>query len=148
MTVSKLVFAAVLATGIGVGSVGLIVVFAIAGEGPFSYSPAGGSGADALEISATDLLTEYESDEGAADLKFKSRPVIVAGDVEQIGRDISGDAYLLLDARGHFYGVQLLFPTSAEAGLASRSKGERVRARCLIGGKKGSVIGHDCELLR
>ena len=144
----KVLLASVVATVIGVGSVGLMVVFAISGEGPFSLLPAVGSEAAVLEISATDLVMAYESDEIGADRKFKGRRVIVAGDVEQIGRDIRGNAYLLLNAEDQFYGVQLLFPSSAEAGLASRSKGERVKARCLIEGKNGSVIAHDCVLMR
>jgi hypothetical protein len=130
VAVSKVILAALISTVIGLGSVGLIVVFAISGEGPFAGNPAAGSDATVLEVSATELLMAYESDRLAADRKFTGRQVIVAGDVEQIGRDIGGNAYLLLNAEDQFYGVQLLFPPSAEAGLASRSKGERVRARC------------------
>ena len=148
VTLRKLALAAAITIGLAGGSVGLIVVFAIAREGPFSYPPTAAAGAAVPEISATELLTAYESDESAADRKFKGRRLIVAGDVEKIGRDILGNAYLLLAAKGQFYGVQLLFPSSAEAGLASKSKGERVRARCLIRGKDGSVIAHDCALVQ
>ena len=145
MTVRKSVFtAAIVALAITVGSVGLLALFAIAREGPRSESA---SGESEVEISATELLTAYETDETAADHRFKNRRVIVAGEVQQIGRDMLGSAYLLLEVQGHFYGVQLLFPSSAETAVGNKGKGEHVRVRCVIAGKRGSVIAHDCALL-
>jgi tRNA_anti-like len=94
------------------------------------------------------LFAAYEGNEIAADQRFKGKRVVIAGEVERIGKDILDTPFLYLGAGGGIFGVQLMFPKSAEPDLATHDNGETIKAQCRVDGKFGSVIARDCELVR
>jgi hypothetical protein len=140
---------------IGVGSIALLAVWGIAlsmqrsSSGPVTSSAttADESGFAPTDISASGLLAAYEQNEISADRQYKGERLVIAGTIDAIGKDILDTPYLLLDRRGIF-GVQAMFPKSAEGALADKSEGNQVKVRCRVDGKFGSVIVRNCQLVR
>jgi len=98
--------------------------------------------------SADALLSAYEANEIAADRKFKGNVIVTEGSLDDIGKDILGKPYLIIERqRNAFAAIQASFERKDEAALADLTKGETVRVRCTV---KGRLLGHvqldDCVL--
>jgi TM2 domain-containing membrane protein YozV len=141
-----------------VGILALFVVLALLGGGSTTSSRYTTSSAPSArqtddfaptDISAPALVAAYEQNEIAADQQYKGRRLVVAGTVEKIGKDILDTPYLSLEGgTGHLFGVQAMFPKSAQDQLAEQSIGAAVKVRCQIDGKLVVVIGRNCALVR
>lgn len=64
-----------------------------------------------IDITASQLLSEYQNNEVAADLKYKGRMLRVSGIVESVGTDILGSPYIVVvESAGDWSGVQCVYP--------------------------------------
>lgn len=93
------------------------------------------------QISVDQLLSEYKSNEVAADQKFKGKVLEIAGTVNSIGKDIGNDPYITLKSGENFdfRGVQCYFDKSQESQLANISKGQQITIRGMCSGLLGNV---------
>ena len=90
-------------------------------------------------LSADQLYREYESNEVAADKKYKGKIVIVYGEIQDIGKDIMDEPYIVIGGEGFLDGVQCSFTKSQESSVASLSKGQDVKVKGEVSGKMGNV---------
>ena len=90
-------------------------------------------------LSADQLYREYESNEVAADEKYKGEIVIVYGEIQDIGKDIMDEPYIVIGGGGFLDGVQCSFTKSQESSIASLSKGQNVKVKGEVSGKMGNV---------
>jgi tRNA(Ile2) C34 agmatinyltransferase TiaS len=97
-------------------------------------------------LSANQLYHEYDSNEVAADVKYKGKVVIVSGTVQDIGKDIMGDAYIVIGGEGFLDGVQCMFTKGEQSSVSRLSKGQQVKVKGEVSGKTGNVIVNKCSL--
>jgi hypothetical protein len=97
-------------------------------------------------LSATQLYSEYESNEVSADSKYKGRVVVVSGTIQNIGKDIMDDAYIVIGGEGFLDGVQCTFTKDQESSVALLSKGQYVTVKGEVAGKMGNVLVNKCTL--
>jgi len=104
------------------------------------------SQAASYTLSANQLYREYESNEVAADAKYKGKIVIVYGTIVDIGKDIMDDAYIVIGGEGFLDGVQCTFTKGEQSSVARLSKGMQVRVKGEVAGKMGNVLVNKCSL--
>ena len=94
-----------------------------------------------LNVRANDLVKAYESNEVAADEKYKGKLVKVSGRIESIGKDLLDNPYVVLGGEGMLDGVQCTFPdkASSRGELAKLNKGESVNITGVCEGLMGNV---------
>ena len=85
-------------------------------------------------LSANQLLREYQNNEVAADNKYKGKIVLVSGIIQNIGKDILDNPYIVIGGSGFLDGVQCYFTKNQEQALAYISKGQRVRVKGKVSG--------------
>ena len=90
-------------------------------------------------LSADQLYREYESNEVAADEKYKGKIIIVYGEIQDIGKDIMDEPYIVIGGGGFLDGVQCSFTKSQGSSIASLSKGQNVKVKGEVSGKMGNV---------
>ncbi len=91
-------------------------------------------------LPANQLYSEYDANEVAADTKYKGKVVIVTGTIQDIGKDILDDAYIVIGGRGFLDGVQCMFTKGEQSSVAQLSKGQQVRVKGEVAGKLGNVL--------
>ncbi len=104
------------------------------------------SQAASYTLSAEQLFAEYDSNEVAADSKYKDKVVVVSGVIQDIGKDIMDDAYIIIGGMGFLDGVQCTFTEGQEASIAGLSKGQRVTVKGMVLGKMGNVLVNKASL--
>jgi len=104
------------------------------------------SQAPSYTLSANQLYNEYNSNEVAADSKYKGKIVIVTGTIQDIGKDIMDDAYIVIGGGGFLDGVQCTFTKGEQSTVARLSKGQQVRVKGEVAGKMGNVLVNKCSL--
>lgn len=105
------------------------------------------SQAPSYTLSANQLYSEYESNEVAADAKYKGKIVIVTGTIQNIGKDIMDNAYIVIGGKGFLDGVQCTFTKGEQSSVARLSKGQHVWVKGKIEGKIiGNVLVKNCRL--
>jgi len=104
------------------------------------------SKAPSYTLSANQLYNEYNSNEVAADSKYKGKVVIVTGTIQDIGKDIMDDAYIVIGGGGFLDGVQCTFTKGEQSSVARLSKGQQVRVKGEVAGKMGNVLVNKCSL--
>ncbi len=100
------------------------------------------------KIAAKMLFSDYESNEIAADQKYKGKTLLVTGTVEDIGKDIMNTMYLTLTGDGPFANVQCFFGQSHESQLAGLRKGMTVSVKGQCDGKMMNVLMRGCTLAK
>ena len=103
------------------------------------------SQAPSYTLSANQLYSEYNSNEVAADFKYNGKVVIVTGTIQDIGKDIMDDAYIVIGG-GFLDGVQCTFTKGEQSSVARLSKGQQVRVKGEVSGKMGNVLVNKCSL--
>ena len=94
---------------------------------------------------ADSLYREYEENEVAADAKYKGRVIIVSGIIQDIGKDFTNTAYVVLAAEGLF-GVHCMYAKGGELSVAHLSKGQQITIKGVVSGKMiGSVLIQECK---
>ena len=104
------------------------------------------SKAPSYTLSANQLYNEYNSNEVAADSKYKGKVFIVTGTIQDIGKDIMDDAYIVIGGGGFLDGVQCTFTKGEQSSVARLSKGQQVRVKGEVAGKMGNVLVNKCSL--
>ncbi len=67
-----------------------------------------------IDVSVSQLLSEYKNNEVAADLKYKNKALRVSGIVERVGTDILGTPYVIVvQNAGDWSGVQCMYPKTS-----------------------------------
>ena len=100
---------------------------------------------EVIEIQPRQLFAEYESNEIAADNKFKGKYVKLTGRIDDIGKDILDNMYLTL-AASDFFGIQVFFNDEDSGAVANLSKGSRVTVVCRVEGLMANVLCRDAAL--
>ena len=99
------------------------------------------SQAPSYTLTANQLYSEYDSNEVAADAKYKGKVVIVSGTIQDIGKDVMDDAYIVIGGEGFLDGVQCMFTKGEQSSVARLSKGQQVTIKGEVEGKMiGNVI--------
>ena len=91
-------------------------------------------------VSAWLLFKRYDQNPIAADAKYRYETVVVVGIVEDIGRDILGNPYVVLKGSQEEFslgGVQCTFDVADEAEIAEISEGQKV---AIFGEVKGLIL--------
>jgi hypothetical protein len=98
-------------------------------------------------LSAKQLADEYEANVVAADAKYKGQIVVVSGTIDSIGKDITDEAYIVLD-RGEriLGGVQCYFTKDEEISVARLSKGQYVSVKGEVHGEARGASLDKCTL--
>jgi len=105
------------------------------------------SQAASYTVSANQLYSEYDSNEVAADAKYKGKVVIVSGTIQDIGKDIMDDAYIVIGGKGFLDGVQCTFTKGGQSSVARLSKGQQVTVKGeVVMGKIGIVLINKASL--
>ena len=97
------------------------------------------SKAPSYTLSANQLYREYENNEVSADAKYKGKIVIVSGKIQDVGKDIMDEPYIVIGGEGFLDGVQCSFAKSQESSIARLSKGQNVKVKGEVSGKMGNV---------
>lgn len=97
------------------------------------------SQAPSYTLTANQLYSEYDSNEVAADAKYKGKVVIVSGTIQDIGKDVMDDAYIVIGGEGFLDGVQCMFTKGEQSSVARLSKGQQVTIK---GEVEGKMIGN------
>ena len=96
-------------------------------------------------VPAPQLYGEYEANEVAADTLYKGKIVVVSGVVDDIGKDLLDDAYVVLASGDMMFGVQCYFAKSEEHSFGNLRKGQPVSLKGRVDGKLGNVFLRDCS---
>ncbi len=104
------------------------------------------SQAPSYTLSANQLYREYDSNEVAADAKYKGKVVVVSGSIQDIGKDIMDEAYIVIGGGGFLDGVQCTFTKGEQSSISRLSKGQQVRVKGEVAGKMGNVLVNKCSL--
>lgn len=97
-------------------------------------------------ITANELHRLYNYNEVAADERFKGKPVVVAGTIMKISKDIFGSTYLVLGAGNMFASVQAALAKESAAGAGSLAPGMAIALACHGAGMiLTSPILKDCQ---
>ena len=102
--------------------------------------------APAYKVTASTLFAEYKANEVAADTKYKGKVVIVSGVIQDIGKDVMDEAYIVIGGQGFLDGVQCTFTESQNASVARLAKGQSVTVKGEVSGKMGNVLVSKCSL--
>ena len=94
------------------------------------------------------LLSEYKSNEVAADNAYKGTLVQTSGLIGDIKKDILDNLYITLGTGKQFEipQVQAFFSNSASKQLGQLSQGQRITVTCRIEGLMMNVLGKDCVI--
>ena len=101
-----------------------------------------------MNVSATQIVNEYDNNEIAADSRYKDKYVRISGVANDIGKDILDSMYVTIGEGADFElrSVQAFFPDEDEGALAGLRKGSRITVVCRIEGLMLNVLGRDCVL--
>lgn len=95
----------------------------------------------AAPIQATQLVDEYDTNEVAADLKYKGKKIQVKGYVESLGRDLMDDIYVSLSSdNDSFRSVQCYFDEKDAQEVAKIAKGQLITIEGICDGLMMNVF--------
>lgn len=103
--------------------------------------------AAAMDVQMSVLLSDYSSNEVAADQRYKGRLIRVNGVVSDIKKDLMDKPFVLLNAGDGFRTVQCAFATSAVADAAKLRSGEPVTLQGVVQGLMVNVQVTDCTVV-
>ncbi|MBJ7391862.1 MAG: hypothetical protein JHC85_09860 [Chthoniobacterales bacterium] len=98
-----------------------------------------------VTISAVQLYGQYETNEVEADNRYKGKVVTVTGEIENIGKDLTDEAYVSLGTGNILFSVQCFFGESEEHSFTSLRKGQQLTIKGRCDGKFGNVFLQDCS---
>ncbi len=96
-------------------------------------------------VTASILYGEYSANEVAADNKYKDRVIAVSGIIQNIGKDVLDNPYIVVGGHGILDGVQCTFPPNPNSPVASVHKGQSVTVKGKVAGKMGNVLLNECQ---
>lgn len=113
-----------------------------------SESASAAAAASGPSVTASALVKEYEDNEVKADAKYKGKVIVVEGKVQEIGKDLFDDIYVVIGGTGLLDGVQCAFGDEATDVVASLGKGDSVKIEGTVSGLLGNVQLEDCRFIR
>lgn len=157
--------------GLGcLGCFGLCVVMGVIGQivnpTPRHYGPRANDGASKggtsqkappnpqgpakpeVVIEPSRLAAEYDSNEVAADNRYKGKVVRLTGTVEDIGKDLMDSIYVTLRTGHSFRKVQVFFSDEHNAAVAKLNPGDRIKIQGECGGLMMNVLIKDASFVR
>ena len=87
-------------------------------------------------LGANLLARAYDQNPIAADARYRDRRCLVVGTIDDIGRGIDGDPYVVIGSRS-FENVQCIFSVDHEAEIAELQKGQAI---AVVGNVEGKVL--------
>jgi hypothetical protein len=114
--------------------------------GPESWSPyVAPRGAASATLTAAELWALYNVDAGAADARFKGKPVAITGTVADVRIDYRGDIMLRLSTGDALETVRAAIVNHDDSGRSIPVRGQVVSLRCTGRGKLiGSPVLDSC----
>lgn len=102
-----------------------------------------------MNISAVQLSEEYDDNKVAADAKYENKVLEISGIVDDIGKDILDEPYVVLKGREiSLFGVQCMFSRADESKLAGLSKGQSIVLKGRVSGEFiGNVLVRGCTIV-
>lgn len=100
-----------------------------------------------IQITSIQLSEEYDANKVAADAKYKGKILEVTGIIDNIGKDILDDPYVVLKGTPtKLFGIQCMFKKSDEQKLINLSKGSEITLTGKVSGELiGNVILRECN---
>ena len=95
-------------------------------------------------LSATQLYSEYDANEVAADQKYKGKVIVVSGIIDDIGKDILDDIYVTLKGAEYFGSIQCFFSDAHVSKAAQLQKGQKLSVKGRCDGKMMNVLLRGC----
>ena len=104
----------------------------------------------AIQVTATQLISDYQANEVSADAKYKDKTVQVTGTIQNIGKDILDNPYVALSGNSSdlITSVQCMFDKSDEGQLATLSKDKKITLQGKVSGKLGNVLINGCSIVQ
>lgn len=99
-----------------------------------------------LQIEATTLYTEYETNAVAADLKYKNKQLQVSGTLTEISTDLSGNPTITFGMTAATFGIIATFDKSKAVDIALLKKGQRITVNGTGEGKLINVMLKNCSI--
>ena len=103
----------------------------------------------AIEVTAKDMLQEYDENEVKADEKYRDKLVTVTGKINDVGKDILDDAYVSVGTGDEyeFTTVQCYFSDEGELEkVGDLKKGEEITLTGTCDGLSMNILLKDCVL--
>ncbi len=97
-------------------------------------------------LSAEQLFGDYESNEAAADSKYRGRVVVVSGTIQSSGIDLMNNTYIVIGGEGLLDGVQCSFIKDQKSSVSLLSRGQNVKVKGEVVGRMGNVLIYKCTL--
>ena len=103
----------------------------------------------AIKVTASQLYTDYEANEVAADAKYKDKNVEISGTISSIGKDLMDTPYvaLVVSPNNPVFSVQCMFDKSDQSKLTSLSKDSKIVLLGKVSSKLGNIIVRDCSIV-
>ncbi|RLI79751.1 hypothetical protein DRP07_09830 [Archaeoglobales archaeon] len=95
-----------------------------------------------ISVTAKKLISDYDSNEIAADEKYKGKIITVTGEIDSVSKDILKQPFISLN-----YGCKAYFDKKYEKQLINLSKGDIVTVQCKCDGRFIFVTLKDCILI-
>ncbi len=97
-------------------------------------------------FTASQVYAYYDQNEVRGDRELKDKTFAVRGTVDEINKEILGRPYVSFRSNNWIFGVQCLFPHTAEHKLAKLLPGDTVTIVGKCSGKFGNVLMEECRL--
>ena len=108
---------------------------ASAGAGASTETASAAPTEPAITISAFELATAYDSNDAAADAKYKGKKLTVSGVVDSITKDVTDDTVIGLQGTNQFLSVHAEIDPSQEQKAIALTKGNSVTLTCTGAGE-------------
>lgn len=108
---------------------------ASAGASATTESPAAEPAEAVITVSAFELATAYDSNEAAADAKYKGKKLAVSGIVDSITKDVTDDTVIGLQGTNQFLSVHAEIDPSQEQKAITLTKGNSITLTCTGAGE-------------
>lgn len=99
-----------------------------------------------VKITASQLYSEYESNEIAADAAYKGKILEVTGTLDNIAKDILDKPYVTLKTQNIIGSIQCMLKESEGEKAVALKSGARIIVRGRGTGKLVNVLLKDCEI--
>ncbi len=100
-----------------------------------------------IEISAVQLLKEYDNNKLAADEKYKGKMLIVTGMVTAVGQALKPYVTLASESGYDIISVQCEFDRSQKGELAQFGKGSKLKIKGVCKGEFVNVMLEECQIV-
>lgn len=97
------------------------------------------------KVTSSEIYSEFDKDEQAADAKYLDNVIEVTGPVEDISKNQKGETTFILTAKGAMIGgVQATLKDTVQK--VNVTKGDEITVKCRCTGKTLDVVMVDCSL--